>query len=179
MFLKPLKCHLPTYKHTCTHGRGQKFSATISNISNLSTHKHKNTHASHLRRKPTVKRSRHLSGFFTRGGALEGRDERSRLKSSPLARGGQMATLFTCYISSHCSKCGCGSAPLGNNTPGCGVTSVCVDFLWHDKLRVLEVGRKCLHHQVCSYGTMTPYGTHRCWKGKDAKAIFLWFNQDL
>lgn len=95
MFFKPvpLKCNLPTSKHTCTHGRGQNFCATVSKICQHTPHT-----VSHLRRKITVKRSRHLSRFFTRGGALEGRNKRSHLKSSLLARGENGNLIYMLYF---------------------------------------------------------------------------------
>lgn len=60
----PLKYHLPTHKHTYTHGRGQKFCATISKVSNLSTlspHTNIKTQSLPSAWKLAVKRSRHLS----------------------------------------------------------------------------------------------------------------------
>lgn len=97
-----LKYHLPTYKHTNTHGGGQMFCATISKTSNLSTHsphtKTKTHTPRHLHRKLTVKRSRHLSGCFTRRRASEGRNKCSHLKSSLMARGENGNLIYMLYF---------------------------------------------------------------------------------
>lgn len=82
----------------------------------------------HLHRKLTVKRSRHLSGFFTHRRASEGRNKCTHLKSSLMARGENGNLIYMLYFISN-SKCGGGLVALINETQGCSVTSVCVDFL--------------------------------------------------